>query len=170
MPGVQRRAPNGLTGRFLPPSGVCVSGAYPQLSASAALVVPPSRALTLAAPVGAFVLEVRQLQQLFAGQPQRGVHHQAGLLTGRRRDLDGVVGHAGVRVVRRRNVPSLHGGRVETRHGSAFPKAPVLGRKNNINHTSLCLLRTCGSWICTVVSGSGILTPLKKTLERKTCW
>lgn len=37
--------------------------------------------LALTPPVGSyFLLEIRQLKQLLAGQPERGVHHQAGLL------------------------------------------------------------------------------------------
>lgn len=43
--------------------------------------------LTIAPPGdSSFLQEVRQLQQLFTGQPKRGVHHQARLTTQRGTD------------------------------------------------------------------------------------
>lgn len=53
-------------------------GFYPRLPAPGASVMSPSRTL----PVGAsFVLKVRQLQHLLAGQPEGRVHQQARLMT-----------------------------------------------------------------------------------------
>lgn len=60
---------------------------HPCLSTSGASVMSSPWSLTIAPPVdSSFLLEVRQLQQLFTGQPKRGVHHQTRLFTQRSTD------------------------------------------------------------------------------------
>lgn len=60
---------------------------YSWLSASGASVMSSPWALALTTPVGSSILlEVWQLQQLFTGQAERGVHHQAWLHTQRHAD------------------------------------------------------------------------------------
>lgn len=119
----------------------CPFHAHPRLPASGAFVMSPRWALTLTTPTGSsFLLEVRKLQQLFTGQTETRVHHQAWLLTQKWYDVVHLEHVSGLSktLMQNQNRPSSLVVYEETQPESVSPMVPK--RKNEMLTWETCLL------------------------------